>query len=270
MKYMIFITVIFISACADSKKALQTNVVAAPPVTTPLNVSLNAKLYTAFFQQRAAEYRALCFQGYNIASMRIDNYVAKTEKPKAIITDIDETILDNSPYAVKQAYQGIEYTQNSWYDWTEKAQADTMPGAAAFLKYAASKGLQVFYVTNRMDKERDATLLNLKKYGLPNADAIHLYTRIDTASKEARRLQIMDRYEIVLLMGDNLADFSNMFDKKTEAQRTANVNYFNAEFGNKFIVFPNVNYGDWEAALFKSAKTQAQKDSVLQAVLKSY
>ena len=270
MKYMIFITVIFISACADSKKALQTNVVAAPPVTTPLNVSLNAKLYTAFFQQRAAEYRALCFQGYNIASMRIDNYVAKTEKPKAIITDIDETILDNSPYAVKQAYQGIEYTQNSWYDWTEKAQADTMPGAAAFLKYAASKGLQVFYVTNRMDKERDATLLNLKKYGLPNADAIHLYTRIDTASKEARRLQIMDRYEIVLLMGDNLADFSNMFDKKTEAQRTANVNYLNAEFGNKFIVFPNVNYGDWEAALFKSAKTQAQKDSVLQAVLKSY
>jgi 5'-nucleotidase (lipoprotein e(P4) family) len=242
----------------------------AEPVTKPLNVSLNAKLYTAFFQQRAAEYRALCFQGYNIARMRIDNYTSKTEKPKAIITDIDETILDNSPYAVKQAYQGIEYTQNSWYEWTEKSLADTMPGAASFLKYVASKGLQVFYVTNRMDKEREATLENLKKFGLPNADPIHLYTRTDTSSKEARRLQIMDRYEIVLLMGDNLADFSNIFDKKTEAQRAANVNYLNADFSNKFIVFPNVNYGDWEAALFKSAKTQAQKDSVLQSVLKSY
>lgn len=270
MKYFLIIALVVFAACADTKKATQSNVVTTPPITTPLNVSLNAKLYTAFFQQRAAEYRALCFQGYNIARMRIDNYVAKTEKPKAIITDIDETILDNSPYAVKQAYQGIEYTQNSWYEWTAKAQADTMPGAAAFLQYAAAKGLQVFYVTNRMDKERDATLLNLKKYGLPNTDPIHLYTRIDTSSKEARRLQIMDRYEIVLLMGDNLADFSNMFDKKTEAQRTANTNYLNAEFGNKFIIFPNVNYGDWEGALFKSARTQGQKDSVLQVVLKTY
>jgi 5'-nucleotidase (lipoprotein e(P4) family) len=269
MKYLLIIAVVLIAACSETKKMAQT-IPVAEPITKPLNVSLNAKLYTAFFQQRAAEYRALCFQGYNVARMRIDGYVPKSEKPRAIITDIDETILDNSPYAVKQAYQGIEYTQNSWYDWTEKAQADTMPGAAAFLQYAAAKGLQVFYVTNRMDKERDATLLNLKKYGLPNADPIHLYTRTDTSSKEARRLQIMDRYEIVLLMGDNLADFSNMFDKKTEAQRAANTNYLNAEFGNKFIIFPNVNYGDWEGALFKSAKTQAQKDSVLQGVLKSY
>lgn len=269
MKYSLIITLFIFAACVETKKTVQVNVV-TQPITTPLNVSLNAKLYTAFFQQRAAEYRALCFQGYNIARMRIDAYTAKTEKPKAIITDIDETILDNSPYAVKQAYQGIEYTQNSWYDWTEKSQADTMPGAAAFLQYAAAKGLQIFYVTNRMDKEREATLVNLKKFGLPNADPIHLYTRTDTSSKEARRLQIMERYEMVLLMGDNLADFSNMFDKKTEQQRTANTNILNSEFGNKFIIFPNVNYGDWEQALFKSAKTQGQKDSVLQSVLKSY
>ena len=270
MKNILLLSIIFLLSCADSKKMAQTTVVKCDSVTTPLNVSLNAKLYTAFFQQRAAEYRALCFQGYNIARMRIDSYVAQTEKPKVIITDIDETILDNSPYAVKQAYQGIEYTQPSWYEWTDKSAADTMPGAASFLKYVAFKNIQVFYVTNRMDRERESTLVNLKKYGLPNADPIHLFTKADTSSKEARRLQIMDRYEVVLLMGDNLADLSNLFDKRTEAQRAENVNSLAAEFGKKFVIFPNVNYGDWEGALFKNAKTQLQKDSVLKSVLKSY
>jgi 5'-nucleotidase (lipoprotein e(P4) family) len=269
MKNFIIIVLLFLAACSNSKKFAQTPPPPALP-TTPLNVSLNGKLYTAMFQQRAAEYRALCFQSYNIARMSIEAYKSTSEKPKAIITDIDETILDNSPYAVKQAYNGIEYTLESWYNWTDKSAADTMPGAASFLKYVASKGIQVFYVTNRMDRERESTLVNLKKFGLPNADPIHLYTRTDTSSKEARRLQIMERYDIVLLMGDNLADLSNMFDKKPEAQRAENVNLLASEFGKKFIVFPNANYGDWESALFKSNKTQQQKDSVLKAVLKSY
>ena len=269
MKYSLLISLFFLLACSESKKIVQANTTPTP-ITTPLNISLNAKLYTAFFQQRAAEYRALCFQSYNMARMRIDSYVATSDKPLVIITDIDETILDNSPYAVKQAYQGVEYTQPSWYEWTDKSAADTMPGAASFLKYVASKNIQVFYVTNRMDRERESTLVNLRKFGLPNADPIHLYTRTDTSSKEARRLQIMDRYEVVLLMGDNLADLSNLFDKRTEVQRAENANLLAAEFGKKFIVFPNVNYGDWEGALFKSAKTQLQKDSVLKAVLKSY
>jgi 5'-nucleotidase (lipoprotein e(P4) family) len=269
MKYILSISLFFLLACSETKQGTKTATTTAS-ITTPLNISLNAKLYTAFFQQRAAEYRALCFQGYNIARMRIESYVPQTEKPKAIITDIDETILDNSPYAVKQAYNGIEYTTATWYEWTDKSAADTMPGAAAFLKYVTSKNIQIFYVTNRMDRERESTLVNLKKYGLPNADPIHLYTRTDTSSKEARRLQIMDRYEVVLLMGDNLADLSNMFDKKTEAQRRDNTNNLSTEFGKKFIVFPNANYGDWESALFKSSRTQVQKDSVLKSVLKSY
>ncbi len=266
MKCIFTICLFFLLACSQTKKIAQTPII-SPSITTPLNISLNGKLFTALFQQRAAEYRALCFQGYNIARMRIDAYTSQTEKPKAIITDIDETILDNSPYAVKQAYNGIEYTQASWYEWTDKSAADTMPGAAAFLKYVASKNIQVFYVTNRMDRERESTLVNLNKYGFPNADPIHLYTRSDTSSKEARRLQIMDRYEVVLLMGDNLADLSNMFDKKTEAQRTENTNTLSGDFGKKFIVFPNANYGDWEAAFFKSSKTQAEKDSVLKSIL---
>jgi 5'-nucleotidase (lipoprotein e(P4) family) len=267
MKYFLSLAVLFLFACHSSKQIANTSA-----QTLPQNVSLNGKLFTAMFQQRAAEYRALCLQGYNAARMRIDAYIKQTDKPLAIITDIDETILDNSPYAVHQAYNGKEYEPTSWYEWTDKSTADTMPGAASFLQFVASKNIQVFYVTNREDRERTSTLTNLKRFGLPNADEIHLYTRQNTSSKEVRRTQIMERYDVVLLMGDNLADLSVLFDKKSETERSNNVDALAAEFGRKLIVFPNPNYGDWESSLYKYnyKLSQVQKDSVLKVVMKNY
>jgi 5'-nucleotidase (lipoprotein e(P4) family) len=267
MKYFLPFLVFFLFACRSSKQ-----MGGVPAQILPQNVSMNGKLFTAMFQQRAAEYRALCLQGYNIARMYIEAYIKQKEKPLAIITDIDETILDNSPYAVHQAYTGKEYEPASWYEWTDKSAADTMPGAASFLKYVASKNIQVFYVTNREDRERASTLTNLKKFGLPNADEIHLYTKQNTSSKEARRLQILERYDVILLMGDNLADLNVLFDKKTETERSNNVDALAAEFGRKLIVFPNPNYGDWESSLYKYnyKLSQIQKDSILKTVLKNY
>ena len=273
-KYFIVGITFLALSCKSSKELSTKPVVFQAPlnIIMPQNVSLNGKLFSSVFHQRAAEYRALCLQGYNIAKMRVDTYVAQSEKPKAIITDIDETILDNSAYAVHQAYQGLEYISSSWYEWTDKSAADTMPGAAAFLKYIASKNIQVFYITNREDRERASTLKNLQRFGLPNADEIHLYTKLGTSSKEARRQQVMDRYEVVLLMGDNLADLNVLFDKKTEEERMKNTDLLAADFGKKFIVFPNANYGDWESSMYKYdyKLTQMQKDSVIKSVLKSY
>ena len=275
-KYSVLALFVVAFSCKNTKEITTKSVATKPDAiilaTMPQNVSLNGKLFSALFQQRAAEYRALCLQGYNIAKMRIDSYVSQTEKPKAIITDIDETILDNSPYAIHQAYQGLEYISSSWYEWTDKSAADTMPGAASFLKYIASKNIQVFYITNREDKERASTLKNLQRFGLPNADEIHLYTKLGTSSKEARRQQVMDRYEVVLLMGDNLADLNVLFDKKTEEERRKNTDILAADFGKKFIVFPNANYGDWEGSMYKYNYnlTQMQKDSVIKSGLKGY
>ena len=272
MKYSLLVAAIFLLACKSTKQVTIAPEVPTLSQTMPQNTSLNGKLFSSIFQQRAAEYRALCLQGYNVAKMRIESYLAQTEKPKAIITDIDETILDNSPYAVHQAYNGSEYTADTWYEWTDQSAADTMPGAAAFLKYVASKNIQVFYITNREDRERASTLKNLKRFGLPNADEIHLYTKLGSSSKEVRRQQVMDRYEVVLLMGDNLADLNVLFDKKTEAERKQNTDILADEFGKKFIVFPNVNYGDWESSMYKYdyKLTQMQKDSVIKTVLKTY
>jgi 5'-nucleotidase (lipoprotein e(P4) family) len=266
MRIIFLSALVFLAACSTSKKS-------ALKVSQPVSSMVpDGKLFTSVFQQKAAEYKALCFQAYNIARMRLDQYPPSSNKPLAIITDIDETILDNSPYAVHQALLGHDYDQSSWYEWTVKGAADTVPGAPSFFKYAASKNVTIFYITNRDERERAGTLKNLEKYNLPFADSAHLILRQNASSKETRRQVVASSYEIALLLGDNLADFSNLFDKKTEEERAQNTRNSAAQFGNKFIVLPNPDYGDWESVLYdyNYKLTLAQKDSVLKSRLKGY
>jgi len=262
MKKYGIIVLVFISACTTTKQSV-TSVPAS-------SIVADGKLFTSIFQQKAAEYKALCFQAYNVARLRVDQAAPGT-KPKAIITDIAETVLENSPYAVRQGLMGKDYEPASWYEWTARAMADTVPGAPSFLQYAASKGITVFYVTNRDEKEKAATLINLEKYHLPNTDNDHLMMRQNISSKEGRRQAIMAKYDVVLLVGDNLADFSNQFDKKPQQERDNNTLQSAALFGDRFIIIPNPNYGDWEPAFYKkSGLSLPQKDSVIRAELKSY
>jgi len=267
MRKIVFLAIIATASCSAPKNVVNKTV-------SESNLVANGKLFTALFHQKAAEYKALCFQAYNIARLRLDESLNNpSAKPKAIVTDIDETVLDNSSYAVHQGLQGKDYEPASWInEWTAKAAADTLAGAYSFFKYAASKNVEVFYITNREDKERTSTLQNLQKYGFPYADEQHLITKSTISSKEPRRQQLAATHDIIMLIGDNLSDFSALFDKKTTEERTKNVQANAGEFGKRFIVLPNPNYGDWESALYQYnyKLTPAQKDSIIRSMLKSY
>ena len=243
------------------------------PHAPPSNLVVNGKIFTTTFQQRAAEYRALCLQAFNIAYLRLDEALAKSAvRPRAIITDVDETVLDNSSYAAKRALEGKDYEAGSWTDYINLAVSDSVPGALAFLRYAKSQGVEVFYITNREQRERAGTLRNLQKLGFPDADSAHLFTKVNTSGKEPRRQQVASTHEVILLLGDNLSDFSAVFDKKSADARMSSVNALAPEFGQRFIVLPNPVYGDWELALYQYnyTLTPAQKDSILKASLKPY
>jgi 5'-nucleotidase (lipoprotein e(P4) family) len=239
----------------------------------PDNIVVNGKLFTSLFQQHAAEYKALCFQSYNIARLRLEQNLQKpSSKPRAVVTDIDETVLDNSPYAVHQALQGKGYESATWNDWTSRSLCDTLAGSLTFFKYAAANKVEVYYITNRDEKERAGTLANLKRFGFPYADNDHLILKQTESSKESRRQKVAETRDIVLFLGDNLADFSSSFDKKSTEVRLQSTQQQSAEFGKKFIVLPNANYGDWENALFNYnyKLTAEQKDSVIRSCLKNY
>jgi len=245
--------------------------------TFPGSIVLHGKLFTALYQQSAAEYRALCLQAFNFARIRLDealkNQKGKGKKPLAVITDIDETVLDNSPNQAHQSLLGKEYESKAWKEWTDMANADTVPGACSFLKYASSKGVKIYYVTNRRMNEKGSTIENLKKYHFPDSDSMHVFPRVhpDSSSKETRRRDIEKKYNIVLLLGDNLGDFSFLFERKPSAARNEAVDKASYEFGKRFIVIPNPGYGDWESSLYQYKRlTPAQKDSVIKATIKTY
>lgn len=259
--------VIFLGSCTAGKVTKDSNYPNG-------NISVNGKMFTAAFIQNAAEYRALCFQSYNIARYRLDEYlmVDKNTIPPAIVTDIDETLLDNSPYEVNNTMQGKTYNVNTWYEWTALSKANTIPGALSFLKYARSRGVEIFYITNRDEVERQGTLRNLSRFGFPDADSSHLLLREKSSSKESRRMQVTKTHRIIMLLGDNLADFSSLYDKKSTGERNEQTDMLREEFGKRFIIIPNPTYGDWESALYRYnyKLTGQQKDSAIRASLKGF
>ena len=159
------------------------------------------------WQQTAAEYTALCHQAFNIAKKQLE-FINNTSKSDmdVIILDIDETILDNSPYNAKLVLEDESYNLATWMDWTSKAEAELVPGAFDFLMFAFELDYKVKFISNRTVEELENTLINLRKFGLSVNESDFLLKE-DKSEKTSRRNQIIDQYNIIMLVGDNLADF---------------------------------------------------------------
>lgn len=216
--------------------------------TQPVNDHL---LMATLWFQRADEYRALCYQAFNLARLRLDQEL--TAKPSgnkkpAVVVDIDETVLDNSPFEARCIIHGTNYPVG-WSEWVGEASADAIPGAAEFLNYAASRGFEVFYISNRKEKEKAATLQNLMSQRFPMVDTNHLMLRTTVTNKEVRRHKVLMTHDIVMLVGDNLNDFASLFEATSADRRRHLTDSLRQEFGRRFIVLPNPMYGDWESAL---------------------
>jgi 5'-nucleotidase (lipoprotein e(P4) family) len=146
----------------------------------------------------------------------------------------------------------------------DAAEARAMPGALAFLTYVANNGGEVFYITNRKVSGLEGTRENLQDLGFPNVDDAHLMLRDSTSDKQPRREAIAKDYDIALLMGDNLNDFSNDFRTKSLAASDAAVEKNKALFGTQFIMLPNPAYGDWEGKVYDGnwGASAAEKDQM--------
>lgn len=230
---------------------------------------------SVLWQQRSAEYDALCYQAYNMATLYLDNYLDEHPDAKnlAIVTDIDETVMDNSPYNAKMIETDTEYSREGWIDWGKQKQAKEVPGAKAFFNHASNRGVQIFYISNRYDVQLPETMDNLRSLGFPQVETDHVLLRTTTSEKEARRSQVSKDHNIIMLLGDNLSDFTHLFDKKGTAERGQIASDLRNQFGTRFIVFPNPMYGDWETKGIYEGKydwTPAQKDSLRKKKIISY
>jgi len=253
MKSNKFLLSIVLMAAASFSFAQQPK--AAP--AADVEYQLAAILYT----QRAAEYRALCYQAFNIAKLRLDadfdkKNIKKMPKamrklPRAIIVDIDETVLDNSP-AQAYAYKNkIGFNLNDWYAWGDMRKAKAVPGSLEFLNYAVSKGVKIFYISNRDEVQKQATIDNLISLGFKDISVDNVFLRTSGSGKDGRRAMVTPKYRVVMQIGDNLDDFSSVFEKKPIDERFAETDKARGDFGKTFIALPNAMYGTWENAIYE-------------------
>ena len=210
------------------------------------NVKISKKEHSLYWQKNSAEYVALSYQAYNLAKFRLDEKLnLEFNKRPAIVIDLDETVLNNLPYNEMLIDSSEIFTQESWSKWVNKKIATKVPGSLEFINYAKSKNVKIVYLSNRRVENYDPTKENLVNLGYPFDEDPLMLLRDETGDKTARRNTLND-YEIVMLLGDNLADFNSVFYKKSNNERIQSADSLSKMFGDKFIVFPNLIYGDWE------------------------
>lgn len=219
------------------------------------------------WKQTAAEFEALYYQGFNVARTQLDRALQahkKGDRPLAIISDVDDTVLSSNSYWGYMVNADKEFfDDNAWDKWVAENGPVATPGAVDFLNYAKSKGVEVFYVTSRDQGEKtfEYALANLRKNNLPFADEKHLTVYRDSSNKEPRQTEIAQAFNVVVMLGDNLNDFKRKYYVADVQQRKHLMAEDQQQFGRKFILFPNPTDGHWLKAVFGDSEPPATPEN---------
>lgn len=208
------------------------------------------------WMRTSAEYRALAYQGYNVAMNLVKMAVtdpSHQRKPLAIVLDADETVVDNTKLMGESIANGNgRFDAPWWRQAVHQGKSQAMPGAAEFLNEVHKQGVEIFYVSNRYAPVNyDATVQNFKELGFPSVDKDHVLLFEKDSDKQPRFDAITKKYNVILYMGDNAGDFPIGTKGKTLAERNAIIDEHKEDFGTTFVVFPNPAYGSWVSALAK-------------------
>lgn len=177
--------------------------------------------------------------------------------PPAVIADVDETVLDNSPYEARMIRDGASFDPATWLVWVSEASAIPVPGALDFVRLAASHGVKMFYISNRDQSLDPYTRENLVRAGFPMAanEAEMLNAGMATpgctakgADKGCRRRIVAQHYRVLLELGDQLGDFLDVAGLSPEGRHEA-VEPYLGWVGERWFAFPNPTYGHWESII---------------------
>jgi acid phosphatase len=226
------------------------------------------------WQQTSVEASLLDEQVYRDATDRLDaarkdpdwDALPRDERtapvkglPPAVVLDVDETVLDNSTYQARLIRDDREYDDASWGAWANEEAARAIPGALAFTRSAAKRGIRVVYLSNRAQDLGDATLDNLRKLGFPVADRdafLGLGTYVagceqNGSEKSCRRRLVGRKYRVLMQFGDQIGDFVEIVANTPNGRIDAMKPYADW-IGERWFVLPNATYGSWEPALFNN------------------
>jgi acid phosphatase len=237
----------------------------------PPNDNLNAVAW----MQTSVEFRLVSGQTFRSALVQLDKAIknpawdalpaSERENPAtglapAIIVDVDETVLDNTPYQARLIRDNKSFDDFSWNQWVQERAARAMPGALEFAKAAAARDVTIYYISNRTADQSPATVDNLRKLGFPIKDDsqfLGLGTVVDGceadgSDKGCRRRLVGRTHRVLMQFGDQLGDFTNIVANTPQGREQAARPYL-SWIGERWFVLPNPAYGSWEPALFDNS-----------------
>ncbi|MEM6777382.1 MAG: HAD family acid phosphatase [Planctomycetota bacterium] len=247
--------------------ALLTSVIAGGLSAQDVDLRADDRFGALAWIQNSAEYRLLTEQTYRAAmtqllvglhdpnwsadEVQLSNGGFQSKQP-AVILDCDETVLDNSAYNARNIVEGKPYSTDSWNAWCQEGQAGAVPGSLEFVTAASGLGVSVFFVTNRRDVVKQATIKNLNDLGF-SANEENVLTKNEemgrAGDKVSRRAMVAADHRIVLMIGDNMGDLCSGMDTLDSDERNRIAKEKRALLGSRWIMLPNPVYGGWQRAL---------------------
>lgn len=249
-----------LSACASAPQTLP-----AAPVNPPAGMqflygsgeaaALSVQAFQALLGHVALQVKnrpatsIVLDQGATLDSPR---FVSCGAKPFAAVFDVDETLLLNLGFEYRDARSAKGYDAAAWDAWekTGAGQVSAVPGAVEAVRGLRALGVTVIFNTNREAVNADATALAIGNAGL--GDAIHgssLFLKGDDnmgSRKDGRRATIAAKYCVIAMGGDQLGDFSDLFNagQPVATRRAAAMDGPTAKlWGRGWFVLPNPVYG---------------------------
>jgi acid phosphatase len=231
-------------------------------------VAPNDLLLATLWTQRSVEYRANAITVFALARIRLDEALADKSwtaapveqkgdyqnLPTAVVLDIDETLLDNSLYQVWMMRSGQSFSTKTWNQFCADQVSTAIPGAVEFTKYADSKGVKVFYLTNRGVEIEKETRANMERLGFPmggNVDTFMMQNEKPDwgSAKGTRRAVVAKDYRILLSIGDNFGDFDDRY-RSSVAERAKAFDSDMAYWGKQWLMIANPTYGSFDTASY--------------------
>jgi 5'-nucleotidase (lipoprotein e(P4) family) len=279
---------LLLAACAEKAETPAASAAPEPAAAMAVPVPADDNLNAVLWMQRSVEYAGSTQSAFALAKIRLDQALKDTRwtaapaeqtgnfssLPPAIICDVDETLLDNSAYQGWNVTTGTTFSNDTWSKFVAAKISTAIPGAVEFTNYAASKGVAVFYVSNRTADGEQATRDNMAKLAFPmgdnNVDTFLMAKEKEdwTSAKGTRRAFVAQNHRILLLLGDNFGDFVDAY-KGTEAERKQVYDANAFRWGHDWIVLPNPSYGSFEAVPYKfdyGASPEAMRDAKKKAL----
>lgn len=238
-------------------------------------------LLATLWTQRSVEYKANALTVFALARIRLDEALvdkswtaAPAEQtgdyqalPPAVILDIDETLLDNSKYQVWMMKNDRTFSTGTWNEFCAAQISTAIPGALEFAKYADSKNVKIFYITNRAAETEKDTRENMQKLGFPlggNVDTFLMQNEKPGwgSAKSTRRAVVTKDYRVLLNIGDNFGDFDDRY-RSSEADRLKAFDSDMAYWGKQWLMLANPTYGSFDTAPyghdFKKSREEQRK-----------